>query len=115
MTSQDSIRIAAALMSRSDGRVLLVRKRATESFMQPGGKIDRGEHPQAGTTWADYSRLALDLFRRGAMASSGLAAGTNRWWWDKHETALTLAPVLGQRRVVGGMEPVAPRQARHLG
>ncbi|WP_456681551.1 NUDIX domain-containing protein [Bradyrhizobium sp. USDA 3311] len=33
-------------MSRSDGRVLLVRKKATESFMQPGGKIEIGEHPQ---------------------------------------------------------------------
>ncbi len=39
------IKIAAALMMRPDGQVLLVRKRATNMFMQPGGKIDFGETP----------------------------------------------------------------------
>ncbi|MHC8324197.1 NUDIX hydrolase [Pseudomonas sp. GB2N2] len=39
------IRIAAALLIGPDGRTLLVRKRGTEAFMQPGGKIDVGELP----------------------------------------------------------------------
>lgn len=34
------IRIAAALLVRNDGRTLLVRKRGSASFIQPGGKID---------------------------------------------------------------------------
>ncbi len=33
-----AIRIAAALITRADGRVLLVRKRGTALFLQPGGK-----------------------------------------------------------------------------
>ena len=37
------LRIAAALLTRADGKTLLVRKRSTEAFMQPGGKIDAGE------------------------------------------------------------------------
>ncbi|MDH0748579.1 NUDIX domain-containing protein [Pseudomonas sp. GD03842] len=37
------IRIAAALLIGADGRTLLVRKRGTQAFMQPGGKIDPGE------------------------------------------------------------------------
>lgn len=37
--------IAAAVMTRSDGHVLLVRKRGSHAFMQPGGKIDAGETP----------------------------------------------------------------------
>jgi 8-oxo-dGTP pyrophosphatase MutT (NUDIX family) len=37
------IRIAAALLIGADGRTLLVRKRGTEAFMQPGGKIDADE------------------------------------------------------------------------
>jgi len=42
------IRIAAALLIGADGRTLLVRKRGTQAFMQPGGKIDAGESaPQA--------------------------------------------------------------------
>ncbi len=41
------IRIAAAFLSDAEGRVLLVRKRGTEAFMQPGGKIEPGEAPRA--------------------------------------------------------------------
>jgi 8-oxo-dGTP diphosphatase len=40
------LRIAAALLIRKDGHTLLVRKRGTMSFMQPGGKIDPGETAQ---------------------------------------------------------------------
>ena len=40
------LRIAAALLVRADGRTLLVRKRGTTTFMQPGGKIDPGETAQ---------------------------------------------------------------------
>src|SRR3954451_6522930 len=36
------IRIVAALIRDADGRVLLVRKRGTTAFMQPGGKRDAG-------------------------------------------------------------------------
>ncbi|KJH84550.1 DNA mismatch repair protein MutT [Pseudomonas fluorescens] len=39
------IRIAAALLIGPDGRTLLVRKRNTEAFMQPGGKIEAHEQP----------------------------------------------------------------------
>ncbi|MDQ7990775.1 MAG: NUDIX domain-containing protein [Candidatus Dactylopiibacterium sp.] len=39
------IRIAAALVTRADGHALLVRKRGTHIFMQPGGKIEAGEAP----------------------------------------------------------------------
>lgn len=37
------INIAAALLIGPDQRTLLVRKRGTQAFMQPGGKIDAGE------------------------------------------------------------------------
>jgi len=37
------IRIAAAVIADQDGRILLVRKRNTAFFMQPGGKLDPGE------------------------------------------------------------------------
>jgi 8-oxo-dGTP pyrophosphatase MutT (NUDIX family) len=39
------IRIAAALLIGPDGRTLLVRKRGTTAFMQPGGKIEAHELP----------------------------------------------------------------------
>jgi 8-oxo-dGTP diphosphatase len=39
----DTINIVAALIIDGAGRVLLVRKRGTDAFMQPGGKRDAGE------------------------------------------------------------------------
>src|ERR1700739_3865037 len=39
------IRIAAALLLNPEGQTLLVRKRDTTAFMQPGGKIEAHELP----------------------------------------------------------------------
>ena len=41
--SDCTIRIVAALIRDGGGRMLLVRKRGTSAFMQPGGKPDAGE------------------------------------------------------------------------
>jgi 8-oxo-dGTP diphosphatase len=39
------IRIAAAIIADASGRLLLVRKRGTSAFMQPGGKMEPHEEP----------------------------------------------------------------------
>lgn len=39
------IHTAAAVLTNGRGEVLLVRKRASSTFIQPGGKIEAGEHP----------------------------------------------------------------------
>ena len=49
----EPIRIVAALIRDEAGRVLLVRKRGTTAFMQPGGKHDPGED--------DVAALAREL------------------------------------------------------
>lgn len=41
--SDKIISIVAALIRDDEGRMLLVRKRGTSAFMQPGGKPDAGE------------------------------------------------------------------------
>jgi 8-oxo-dGTP diphosphatase len=43
VTVQGTIEIVAAVIRDAAGRVLLVRKRGTTAFMQPGGKRDSGE------------------------------------------------------------------------
>jgi 8-oxo-dGTP diphosphatase len=59
-TSQaHTIRIATALLTRDDGRTLLVRKRGTLAFMQPGGKIEPGEAPVAALVRELYEELGL--------------------------------------------------------
>jgi 8-oxo-dGTP diphosphatase len=45
MRDDTIIRIAAAVVVNENGRTLLVRKRGTTAFMQPGGKIVGGEAP----------------------------------------------------------------------
>jgi len=51
--SERIISVVAALIRDSDGRVLLVRKRGTAVFMQPGGKRDAGE--------SDVAALAREI------------------------------------------------------
>ncbi|WBU61767.1 NUDIX hydrolase [Paracoccus albus] len=60
------IHIAAAVVVRSDGATLLVRKRGTNAFMQPGGKIDSGEAPLV----ALYRELAEELAMQPADGSA---------------------------------------------
>jgi 8-oxo-dGTP diphosphatase len=47
------IQIVAALIRNADGKILVVRKRGTSAFMQPGGKRDAGED--------DHTALAREL------------------------------------------------------
>lgn len=65
MTATDTplhISIAAAVLSRADGRVLVVRKRGSGIFMQPGGKIEPGEKPADALVreLAEELRIAVD-------------------------------------------------------
>lgn len=46
MSDSKQIHIAAAVITDKAGRILLVRKRDTVWFMQPGGKIESGERPE---------------------------------------------------------------------
>lgn len=51
--SDRTISVVAALIRDEAGRVLLVRKRGTAAFMQPGGKRDAGE--------SDLAALAREI------------------------------------------------------
>ena len=59
MSSQ--IRIAAAVIRDRRGRVLLVRKRGTTAFMQPGGKINPNEDALAALAREVKEELGCNL------------------------------------------------------
>jgi 8-oxo-dGTP diphosphatase len=61
MSSPRTIRIAAAILERADGMTLLVRKRGTTAFMQPGGKIEAGEAPVKALCRELAEELALAI------------------------------------------------------
>lgn len=56
-----TIRIAAALLINGAGQTLLVRKRGTQAFMQPGGKIDAGEQPAQALARELHEELNLQV------------------------------------------------------
>ncbi|WP_419711833.1 NUDIX hydrolase [Pseudomonas sp. NFX224] len=56
-----TIHIAAALLIGPDGRTLLVRKRGTQAFMQPGGKIEPHELPIHTLARELEEELGLDI------------------------------------------------------
>ena len=58
-----TIRIVAALIRDDAGRVLLVRKRGTAAFMQPGGKRDPGEDDVAALSREIAEELGCRVVR----------------------------------------------------
>lgn len=60
-----TIVVAAGLVTDPGGRLLLVRKRGTSTFIQPGGKPERGETPAAALVreLAEETGIAVDVSR----------------------------------------------------
>ncbi len=56
-----TIKVAAAVLVDDGGRTLVVRKRGTHFFMQPGGKIDAGETPEQALVRELREELDLEI------------------------------------------------------
>lgn len=61
VTPDRVIRVAAAVVTDDAGRFLLVRKRGTTAFMQPGGKIEPGEDPRAALVRELAEEIRVDV------------------------------------------------------
>lgn len=56
-----TIVVAAGVLHDGAGRLLLVRKRGTTAFMQPGGKPDYGEAPDLALVREVHEELGLTV------------------------------------------------------
>lgn len=61
MADENVIHIAAAVITDARGWVLLVRKRHSAYFMQPGGKIEAGERPEMALVRELHEELQLHI------------------------------------------------------
>jgi 8-oxo-dGTP diphosphatase len=68
MMDDKIISVVAALIRDSTGRVLLVRKRGTTAFMQPGGKLNTGESNVAALSREIIEELGCRIDQRSACA-----------------------------------------------
>ena len=66
--SERVISVVAALIRDNDGRILLVRKRGTAAFMQPGGKRDAGESDVAALSREIVEELGCRVVEKSAKA-----------------------------------------------
>jgi len=66
--SENIISVVAALIRDDSGRVLLVRKRGTAAFMQPGGKRDAGESDVAALAREIVEELGCRVVETSAQA-----------------------------------------------
>lgn len=102
MVDKKQIHIAAAVIVDDAGRLLLVRKRNTPYFMQPGGKLDAGESPESALIRElreelDLSIVPDDLTPLGQF--SDVAAN--------EPDHLLIADIFRIRNVKGELQPAA--------
>jgi 8-oxo-dGTP diphosphatase len=85
--SDRTISVVAALIRDEAGRVLLVRKRGTAAFMQPGGKRDAGESDLAALAREIVEELGCCVDQRSARALGVFeCASANEPGYNVHAT-----------------------------
>jgi 8-oxo-dGTP pyrophosphatase MutT (NUDIX family) len=99
MSATRVLRIAAAVILDDAGRMLVVRKRGTTAFMQPGGKLEPGETGAACLARELDEELAIEV-DPGELAFIGryAAPAANEAGWsvdcDVFRVALRLASLV---------------------
>ncbi|WP_319025389.1 NUDIX hydrolase [Rhizobium terrae] len=124
----NTIRIAAALLLRTDGDTLLVRKRGATAFMQPGGKIEPGESSAAALVRELEEEIGLRVspecfrplgrFEAPAANEPGDTVSAEVFVLDIGDTAVTRAAEIEEIRWISPDDPgdivLAELTGRHI-
>lgn len=93
------ILIAAAVIADPDGRMLLVRKRNTRFFMQPGGKLNHGETALGALARELKEELGCTLQEAEFLGRFSAPAA--------NEPLFTVEALLFEAKITGVIEPAA--------
>ena len=104
-TQSGRIRIVAAVITDTAGRVLVVRKRGTMFFMQPGGKSEKDELPQNTLARELREELGCELIRSELLGVYSAPAANE----PQHvvEAALFRAAIAGEVAPQNEIEEIA--------
>jgi 8-oxo-dGTP diphosphatase len=114
MTDDNIIRVVAALIRDESGRMLVVRKRGTEAFMQPGGKRDAGEDDLAALERELGEELGCRMVPGSARQLGQFdcpAANEPGWWVQASVYAVDVrGAVMPQAEIaeILWIDPIAP-------
>jgi 8-oxo-dGTP diphosphatase len=102
--SSTPIRIAAAVIANPEGFILLVRKRNTLIFMQPGGKLDAGETALATLARELHEELGCTLLHAEFLGTFSAPAANEP---TLVEAALYRTEIAGEVKPQAEIEEVA--------
>ncbi|MFS0852757.1 NUDIX hydrolase [Microbacterium sp. 179-I 3D4 NHS] len=122
------IHVSAAIIADDRGRVLVVRKRGTVRFMQPGGKPEPGETPAATLVRELDEELGLRLdedqlrplgrFVSAAANEPGHRVVADAFWTTIDPDAVAVQAEIDELRWITPADvatlPLAPLSTEHL-
>lgn len=122
------IHVSAAVIVDDDGRVLVVRKKGTSRFMQPGGKPEAGEsaaqtlirelHEELGVVLVEADLRSLGTFVSEAANEPGHRVVAAAFAASVDPAAVTVQAELAELRWITPADvatlPLAPLSVEHL-
>jgi 8-oxo-dGTP diphosphatase len=117
MTEPAIIRIAAAIITNSDGQMLMVRKKGTDVFIQPGGKIEAGEDALTALSREIMEELFCSFNPESAHYIGHLSAPAANEADTTVEAEIFALPILGTPQKAAEIEELiwlTPQDAQEL-
>ena len=101
------IRVAAAVIRDESGHLLVVRKRGTATFMQPGGKSMAGESPADAIRREVVEELGVEVAASSVQPLGRYVADAANEPGDTVEADVFIVGLAGEPRAAAEIEEIA--------